>query len=819
MYNDAIRVIMIKPALKTGLAKKTVVAQRKFEPIDVKSLNEHSSLGRILDYILKFGDSPDLRDAISEHIKTHTRNANTANYLIVLYACLAKDVPLLNYLVMQQKLPLRYTIDTTKEDTAVWICWDLKTEESIAALAAHEFIQYGQPLDAFPELFRKSIKETQGIVNKLKDAYKEIAPIIDAEKPLQDDIDELFNAFVKQGAISAIAYILPKASEEAVSNAFFETDNVGVLRLVTDRIESSDLFGPKIEASIRDNNVKAVEFLLPFYLRYDKREIEKDLLRTQRAGLDITGISVKASLPDGFLDVAYDKSAVEVIQLLAPFTKESTTNRLLLKAVENGQFARALVLARLATADAISTAIEEASTSNHAVLAKALFEEYAHNKPVEVMFLKAVEEGNLDDLEKWMPSVSAGIIGYALFNAAEKGEMDCFERLVPQSTGKSINAALSKLSDENLKHRSVLKAVNNASRLSAYKEIIERATNVELVVHMLPFMSTFEVDSFFETACKNEKSFEIVKQLFQVVASYSISSCLETAVEKKMEKQVKLLLPRGERENVVEISHTPEFEKLGDDTRQAIEDRIKNFPTEVAIELAFLPKDGDDFRASLKDKLGKDKSELACMDQESCIKMINSMDPLALMFPIEQAVERLSWSEENNAALEDLLSFATPRACMEIMAHFSEHGSEKATKGCAKKALKSAVPMVVRSAQRNGDFELVKFLAPLLPPLEIIELLEPRFSSQKIDADGVKAILAGLPEGLADDALRIAVRGDEEERKLSVPYLLLKASQAAIDEVYLFAKRIKFDDESLEKSASDKAKDQAREMEKAMSTK
>ena len=92
--------------------------------------------------------------------------------------------------------------------------WDLKTEESIAALAAHEFIQYGQPLDAFPELFRKSIKETQGIVNKLKDAYKEIAPIIDAEKPLQDDIDELFNAFVKQGAISAIAYILPKASEE-----------------------------------------------------------------------------------------------------------------------------------------------------------------------------------------------------------------------------------------------------------------------------------------------------------------------------------------------------------------------------------------------------------------------------------------------------------------------------------------------------------------------------------------------------------------------------------------------------------------------------
>ena len=117
MYNDAIRVIMIKPAFKTGLAKKTVVT-RKFKPIDVKSLDEHSSLGQILGYIINFGDSPALRDAISEHIKTHTKNANATNYLIVLYACLKKNVPLLDYLIVQQKLPLRYTIDTTKEDTS-----------------------------------------------------------------------------------------------------------------------------------------------------------------------------------------------------------------------------------------------------------------------------------------------------------------------------------------------------------------------------------------------------------------------------------------------------------------------------------------------------------------------------------------------------------------------------------------------------------------------------------------------------------------------------------------------------------------------------
>ena len=282
MYNDTINVVKIKPAFETVLEKETV-ATRKPTPIDVESLDEHSSLAKILGYILKLGDSPALREAISEHIKTHAKSADAAKYLLVLYACLTKDVPLLDHLVLQQELPLRYIIDTTKRDPkeVSMMYLDLKTKESIAALAAHAFTQYGQPLDAFPELFTMPKKETHGIISKFKDAYKEIAPIIDAENPLQEEIDKAFKDFVGQDAIAVIAYILSKASEKAVNNAFIETDNVRVLLLLIDLVNDPELLKQKIEINIKKNNVKIVEFLLPFYLRYKKRGVEIDVIKRE----------------------------------------------------------------------------------------------------------------------------------------------------------------------------------------------------------------------------------------------------------------------------------------------------------------------------------------------------------------------------------------------------------------------------------------------------------------------------------------------------------------------------------------------------------
>ena len=817
MYNDAIKAIEIKPAFEPVLTKE-IVAQKE---IDVGSLDEHSSLAKILGYILNFGDSPALRQAISEHTKAHTKNANAAKYLIVLYACLTKNVPLLDHLVVKKELPLRYKVDRTKRNTKVSMHWDLRTEQSIAALAAHGFAKYGQPLNSFPELFRMSEKETQGIVSKFKDAYKRIAPIINAEKPLQGEIDKTFTAFVKRDRIAAIAYILPKVSTKAVSDAFFETANVRVLRLLVDLVKDSELLREKIEANIRKNKVKIVQLLLPACLRYKKHAIEKDILEKQIRTPDITGKLAKVSLPDRFLDVAYNGNAVKVMQFLASLSNKNATKYLFLRAAKDRKYEMVHALARYVTGDTVSTAIKEAKTSDQGVLTRALRGVYTCKKRVEDVFLKTVERGNLHNLKKWMPSVSVDTIGDALSKAAEKGKMDCFEKLVPHSTDMSTIAALSKLSEKNLKHPSVLKAVNNASRLLAYKEIIDgaiRASNVELIARMLPFMSSQEVTSSFVNACKSAKSFEVVKQLFQFVQNDDVDTCLNTAVEGKMEEQVKLLLPRLEREKLAELSRSLEFEKLGEDTRQAIENRIKNFPAEVAIQLAFLPKDVNDIRKSLETELEKyntegekDKADLACKDQQSCIDMMKQMDPSAWMFPVEQATAQLLLGKKNNAALEKLLPFATPYACTETMLLFSEQVNEKAAKDCAGKALREGVLQTLKWARDRKNFELMKSLLSFLSPLQIVELLEQR-SFRKIGAKHVEEILSGLPSDLADDALRIAVRGDEKTRGISVFYLLPKASQAAIDEVYLFAKRIKFDDELLEESASETAKAQGKEV-------
>ena len=389
MYNDAIGVLKSKPAFKTVLAKEAVVT-RKFKPIDVKSLDEHSSLAQILGYIINFGDSPALRQAIREHIQKHTKNANAAKYLIVLYTCLMKNVPLLDHLVVQQKLPLRYAIDKTKRLTGVSMYLDLKTEESIAALAAHGLAKYGQPLNSFPQLFAMSKKKTQNIVKKFKTSYKKIAPIVNVESPSQARIDEAFKAFVKQGKIAAIAYILPKASRKAIGDAFVKAGNVRVLRLLIDLFKDSYLLEEKIETSSKNNNAKIVKFLLPCYLRYKKRKVEADMIKKRMFGSDITGKLAEVSLPDRLLDITYEGNAVEVMQLLAPFANESTTKRLLLKTAKDGKSEIAGMLARYATNNTIFTAIEEANTHGHTDLAKALFEEYVHKNPsrtrVEVCF-------------------------------------------------------------------------------------------------------------------------------------------------------------------------------------------------------------------------------------------------------------------------------------------------------------------------------------------------------------------------------------------------------------------------------------------------
>ena len=440
MYNDAIGVLKSKPAFKTVLAKEAVVT-RKFKPIDVKSLDEHSSLAQILGYIINFGDSPALRQAIREHIQKHTKNANAAKYLLVLYACLTKNVPLLDHLVVQQKLPLRYAIDKTKRLTGVSMYLDLKTEESIAALAAHGLAKYGQPLNSFPQLFAMSKKKTWRIVRKFKTSYKKIAPIVNVESPSQARIDEAFKAFVKQGKIAAIAYILPKASRKAIGDAFVKAGNVRVLRLLIDLFKDSYLLEEKIETSSKNNNAKIVKFLLPCYLRYKKRKVEADMIKKRMLGSDITGKLAEVSLPDRLLDIAYEGNAVGVMQLLAPLSNENVTKRLFLKAAKDGKSEMAHALARHVADDAITTAIEEAEITDQGDLASALFEVYVHKNPIEALFL-AAQDGNSEVALVLASQATED----AIFTAAEKantgGHADLAKALIEEYVHKNPSGGL-----------------------------------------------------------------------------------------------------------------------------------------------------------------------------------------------------------------------------------------------------------------------------------------------------------------------------------------------------------------------------------------
>jgi hypothetical protein len=333
-----------------------------------------------------------------------------------------------------------------------------------------------------------------------------------------------------------------------------------------------------------------------------------------------------------------------------------------------------------------------------------------------------------------------------------------------------------------------------------------------------------EISGLFKVACANIGSFyptmslEITKLLLQFADNDSVDNCLKTALSKKMENNISIFLPRAKRERLASISQSTSFTKLRRDTQQKAADRIKNFSTEISIELAFLPKDKDDIRSTLQTELGEYSAELTCKDQQDCIDTMKSMNPAAVVFPVEQAIERLLERAEDNAALEKLLPFATPYACAQIVSLFPEHGSEEATKACATKALRAEVSRSVRSVKDEKDFKLMKLLAPFVSPLEIVRVLELASFSES-NAKRAKALLADLPSDLADDALRIAVRGSKGEREKNVRDLLPKTSKAAIDEAYLFAKRIKFYDEQLEKAASGMAKAQGREIERGRGAK
>ena len=820
MYYDTVKTVGLKPVF---LESAAVSKKEETEAVGIELSDgddKYTSLDKVLDYIIHVGNSTALRNAIRAYDEKYKLDASTS-YLIVLNACLKKDVPLLNYLIVQNKMPLRYTIDTTKKNDELIESRDFSestAEDIIAALAAHEFVLHGDPLDVFPELLLKS--EGKGIRDVFAKEYGRTAPAAFAKESSQEEIDKAFVEFARQGMVSPMAYFQRKASSKAIKDAFENSDDPKALRflIASGLIRSSELFKAKIEKNIANSDV--VEAVLPGYLGSERYSNEIRALVRHEYGLydDLTGTSGLATfeqsagvtLPNDWLRSASAKDAVKVMGLLAQYSSRSAIDGLLSEVAKSGKDEQAHLLVKYATSEAILAASKEANSGGHEKLRKALREVYTLKAKIDNAFLEAAMKGDLDALEKTVLDASQGAVEKGLLAAAQSGHMDCFELLVPYSTGESINKALFVLPGKNWKHPSVSKAIAVAVNFLDFRKLLDRKQAASL----LPFIPMDMINSFFEAARK-DKEYAIVEQLFPFVSPSYVDSYFKSLVEEGASEQIRLVLPRVSRGKV---DQTLELEGLGASTREILIERKKAFPMEISVMLAFLPKEKENRRQGLKDELSKYGSGLKCTDASACVEEMKKMAfPSSLAFTIEQLVPGLVSGNENEK-LKQLLPFATAYACSEIVSGFSAGGSQEAVRFCAKKVHKDDVRGAVFSALFAKETDLAKFLLPYLSPQGMVSRLRGADSQDKIHGcDVAEVLLDSFSKDFFDDALRIASREEKGKREKLVRYLVPKASQAAIDEVYLFAKHIGFSEKALEEKASDKAKEQGKRIEDATS--
>ena len=101
---------------------------------------------------------------------------------------------------------------------------DIKTEADIPRLEAIEFKKYGQSLDNFPRLFTLGSESARRVVNKFVSVYHESIPTA--------DYDAALPGIAESGKLALLAYITPKASEQARADLFVKGDNLKVLSIL-----------------------------------------------------------------------------------------------------------------------------------------------------------------------------------------------------------------------------------------------------------------------------------------------------------------------------------------------------------------------------------------------------------------------------------------------------------------------------------------------------------------------------------------------------------------------------------------------------------
>ena len=659
MYSDAVKLIegkrieFVKGQLGTLVAKKD-------EPLDVRSLLIHESLRRILDRILTHGDSPTLRKAIDEHLKQHAA-VEEANYLLVLYAAITRNAPLLDFLVNAKGLPLLYRFDAYVPKGCVMLLSDLQCEKDVSRFAALEFKAYGQPLDNFPQLFSLQSEPAGRVVKNFVRTYGKRAPMLRSES--QEECDAALVEFAENGELALLAYIAPKASKQARQGVFKVNNDMRVLSIVFDNSQNVHL-AVKLGEAIAAGNSAVVEGLFPRWLNAERHQLATSFFKSEGSE-DIP----EATVPESWIVNASKGRFLEILQHLVPYSSWQHIDVCLKDiAAPRGYTDIAILLSDYSDA-AVPDAIIAAAEKGHFEVARALVQLHPSKQAIGSAFSQSVKHGHLDLLCELINSVEARDIDGAIVRAASEKILAVFEMLLEHASQRAIQDAVHKLIGKDSVEAALAKAANYVSPAflqQMFREAVQKMHYKALQLFM-PFAALKDITEGFTKACESDHgSLDIVSLLGPFAKFKAVDSCFKHLIDNEATPAnvLEKLLPRVGRKTVFKVYKSPKKDRhLDSSISKAIEERIEGFSTDIAFEHAscfgsesrpycpfFLETEAKEYGLELHPQ---------CSTIEGCTETIKSLGPKASTVAVETAMTSIPGfqAEEISMAMPRLSQF------------------------------------------------------------------------------------------------------------------------------------------------------------------
>lgn len=539
---------------------KVLPAVRAEKPINVESLMSYDSLRILLQHMLMGDASASLKKAIDVHLENYGDNA-AANYLLVLYAALARSMSLLEHLVVTRKLPLLHPVVAAMPESPMLLL-DLTDEAAIASFAAQEFAVHGQPLDSFPELFGKSRQKTAAaLIEHFKEEYGATSGI-KFRSDSWTTIDKALAQAVEADTVPIAAYLWRKATPPARLSAFVGTNSASLLRFI---LENDDLIeegawrtNAKLDQAIKDEDIASsnkqfVEQLLKstdLYARREmvKKEVEEGRLAPEKARtlgmvLERNPRLIGPDLTARKLGQAVRSGDAKIVQLVLPHHIHLMQSHFMNQQLEEHIVAAVTLPPITVPQGWIADAIEKGPF--WAILEELL--PYSDEKTIKHFFLKQISSGDTKTVMLLSTFVDTQQVVMAIEQALEAGHLAVAHALLAkypsQDAAKRIFLAASKKGYAQL----IGDFVN-----SVPKQVIDKAIGLAgdeghfaCVAALLEYADPDAIESAVLKLFEKDMSHPVVRRALSFMPSYTskINAMLGLAIEKENLGTIEILLP------------------------------------------------------------------------------------------------------------------------------------------------------------------------------------------------------------------------------------------------------------------------------------